>query len=352
MPGTQQRFVAASHQAGGRNSKKKVITSFGDLQVNTTHCLAPSGGKQGFRTSAYLQDLACYVGQSVPFDEGSALLAKLSSIFLTDKQIERITHHDGEAVETSVGQEITCPAQKNRERHYAMMDGSMVFIKGPQEGWKELKLGRVFAQSGAYQDKKRGIIRESTYVAHLGGHEEFLAKFEPLIHQKSCLVAIGDGARWIWDYWHTFRPDAVQLLDYFHAIEKIGLWAVGVFKDEKQRKEWMDNCQTLLLNDEVKELIIGLQEIPCQGDKLEKRQQLLTYLKNNEQRMRYKTFQEEGLFIGSGAIESANREVIQKRMKLSGQRWTRKGLQQVANIRVAFKSNEWDRVQNLIKTAA
>ena len=40
----------------------------------------------------------------------------------------------------------------------------------------------------------------------------------------------------------------------------------------------------------------------------------------------------------SGAIESANREVIQQRLKLSGQRWTPLGLQQVVNLRVAYKS--------------
>lgn len=286
------------------------------------------------------------------FDEGSAMLAKLSGICLSDKQIERITHHYGEVLETCVRQETTLLSRQSRERHYAMMDGSMVFIKGKEEGWKELKLARVFSESDAYQEKKRGVIKHSSYVAHVGGHKEFLAKFEPLINQKPSLVAIGDGARWIWEYWDTFRPDAVQILDYFHAIEKIGLWAVRVFKDEKQGKEWIDHCQKLLLNDEVKELAILLQDIDCQGDNLEKQQQLLTYLKHNEHRMRYKTFMDEGLFIGSGAIESANREVIQKRMKLSGQRWTRKGVQQVANIRVAFKSNEWENVQKLIKIAA
>jgi hypothetical protein len=160
-----------------------------------------------------LQDLACYVGQSVPFDEGSSMLAKLSSISLTDKQIERVTHHYGEEIEVAKSDDIALIEPINEERHYAMMDGSMVFIRGKEEGWKELKLGRIFAESSAYNEKQRGVIKESKYVAHLGGHDAFLTKFEPLIAQKSSIVAIGDGARWIWDYWTTYRPDALQILD-------------------------------------------------------------------------------------------------------------------------------------------
>ncbi len=344
----------------------------GDLRVNSSHCLAPSGGKKGFRTSAYLQDLACYIGQSVPFDEGSEILAKIGGIHLTDKQIERISHHYGgvldeleradnlgadnlgadnlgadnlemEVVEKEV-------VEKDSRLHYALMDGSMVYIRGQEEGWREMKLGRFFAASAAYQIKKRGVIEQSQYVAHLGGSEDFLKKFDRLISSKSNVVALGDGARWIWDYWSSFHPEARQILDYFHAIEKIGVWAALVFKDEKQKKDWMDYSESLLLNDQVGELILQIQNMDCHQSL--KQAQLVTYLTNNQARMSYKTFLDEGLFIGSGAIEAANKDLIQKRFKLAGQRWTREGLQQVANLRVAYKSNQWQNVRHLIKIAA
>lgn len=319
------------------------------MSVGSSHCLAPCEGKRGFRTSAYLQDLACYVSQSVPFDEGSEILAKIGGINLTDKQIERISHHYGETLEELEEEE---PVVKDDRQHYAMMDGSMVYIRGEEEGWKELKLGRVFAASDAYEAKARGVIHQSRYVAHLGGHQDFLEKFDTLIHSKTNLVAIGDGARWIWDYWTSFRPEATQILDYFHAIEKVGEWATLVFKDESQRKDWMQYCETLLLNDEVAELIAQIQNFDCQGDKSIKQKQLVSYLSNNQSRMMYKTYLDAGLLIGSGAIEAANKEVIQKRFKLAGQRWTREGLQQVVNLRVAHKSNQWQNVQLLIKNAA
>ena len=49
--------------------------------------------------------------------------------------------------------EETAAKSPDNSLHYAMMDGSMVFIKGAENGWKELKLGRVFADASSYQEK-------------------------------------------------------------------------------------------------------------------------------------------------------------------------------------------------------
>lgn len=316
--------------------------------MDAVHCLAPRG-KKGFRQSAYLQELGCYLGQLLPFDEGSIVMEKFKGISLTDKQIERLTHHYGQVLER-LPEEIVPATASDEEPHYAMMDGSMILVR--QEGWKEMKLGRIFSQSACYQEKKRGCIAHSTYVAHLGGHEEFLKKFDPQVVHKKQLVAIGDGARWIWDYWTTYYPDAVQILDYFHLIEKIGLWAALVFKEEKLRKDWIEICEKRLHNNEAAEVELMIKNIDCQGDKKKKQDQLLTYLTTNKGRINYRDYLQQGFFIGSGAIESANREVIQKRMKLAGQRWTSEGVQQVANLRVTFKNRQWEKLIDQIKLAA
>ena len=226
----------------------------------------------------------------------------------------------------------------------------MVFVR--KEGWKELKLGRIFAQSACYHEKKRGVISQSRQVAHLGNPEDFLTKFDYEVCNTKQIIAISDGARWIWDYWSTNYPEAIQILDFFHLIEKIGLWAVLVIKDSLQRKDWINLCEKLLLNNEASEVELMIQSIDCQGDKKENQTKLLTYLTNNKQRINYKTYLDDGLFIGSGAMESANKEVVQKRMKLSGQRWTLKGVQQVVNLRIALKNDEWDKLVSQIKMAA
>ena len=64
------------------------------------------------------------------------------------------------------------------------------------------------------------------------------------------------------------------------------------------------------------------------------------------------TYRANGLLIGSGAIESAHRNVLQQRLKLSGQRWSIEGAQNIANLRAYNKGNQWGKVIDLIKNAA
>jgi hypothetical protein len=304
-------------------------------------------GKKGFRVSEHLQALACYVGQQMSFDEASENLQMVGGISLTDKQVERICHHHGEYLEEILYEEKI--EAKDEELTYAMMDGSMCFIR--RQGWKEVKLGRVFKARDLLDIKDRGTIRQSEYVVHLGSHEDFLAKFDPLIIPKTNVVAIADGARWIWDFWETYYPKAVQILDYFHAIEKIGNWAKLAIKEGQACKDWIDLQEKRLLNDDVEEIIHDLESF-TDNKFIKEKQQLMTYLRNNTHRMKYKTFQEKGYLIGSGPIEAANKQVIQARLKKSGQRWTPDGLQQVANLRVAKHSGKWNLVLNHIKKAA
>jgi len=84
----------------------------------------------------------------------------------------------------------------------------------------------------------------------------------------------------------------------------------------------------------------------------ESKRVLIQYFDRNKKRMMYKTFKDKGLLIGSGAIESAIRCVLQQRMKLSGQRWTMKGFQEVANLRTIHKSKQWDTITQMTKMAA
>ena len=101
--------------------------------------------------------------------------------------------------------------------------------------------------------------------------------------------------------------------------------------------------------------MVNVDLLRCRGKAREKQATLLTYYENNIKRMQYRDYLENGWMIGSGPIpayrtgrESANKTVIQHRMKLSGQRWTIQGAQQVTNLRVAEKSGQWENVKQLI----
>ena len=333
----------------------------GTVEVPDKHCLHPG---KGFGISAYVQDMACFVGQMEVFDEASETLNRIGGIALSDKQIERVCHKYGQALETQPAEEQSGSKLKE-EWHYAMADGAMVLTrqkdKDGKSKWAEMKLGRVF-QAAAHvglgpEQESRKWIRESQYVAHLGNCDDFFDKFMPVLDPIKHLIFIADGAKWIWERVHAFYPNAIQILDFFHAMEH--LWALlnlcwkANFETESQRNEWAQTQKQLLLEglvSQVSEHIAALSVTT--KEQTEKQAELLQYYENNKERMDYGTYLENGWLIGSGPIESAHREVIQKRLKRSGQRWTLPGAQQIANLRVAYKSNKWDRVQNLIKIRA
>lgn len=312
------------------------------------HILEP---KTTFRQSAYLQETALLLGQNHTFNESSVLLERFSGVSLSDKQIENLCHHYGEQLSNLGTDNELVTTEKTAELHYAMVDGS--YLLSRENGWTETKVGRTFKAKDNFKvSSKRTIIKTSEYVAHVGTHTDFIAKFSPLLNKHSLLVFIADGAPWMWKWITEYYPNIVQILDFFHAFEKICQWAIAAFKDRELMSQWCQNVKELLLNDGIGEVIIQIQDIDCQGDSLEKKNSLLTYLNNNTHRMKYKTFLENGYLIGSGAIESAQRTIVQQRLKRSGQRWTIKGAQQVLNLRTKSLSAQWNEVTKIVRNAA
>lgn len=328
-------------------TKKKVTTQLGELEVKKGHVLCPI---TGFRQSPYLQETALFLGQCEVYAEASEVLNRLCQVDLSAKQIEHICHHYGEKLEEQIIDNEYVTNEKSEKLHYAMLDGSYIMSR---DGWVETKLGRVFQEDQMLQiSPKRKQIKTSDYVAHIGNCGDFCQKFSKSLDNLSNIVFIADGALWIWNWVSTNYPDAVQILDFFHSYEKICQWGAMKFKDKEELSVWCKTMQELLLDDQVKEVILQLKELDSQGDILKCRDELIHYLENNQQRMMYKTFTNKGYLIGSGAIESAHRNVIQIRMKRSGQRWTIKGGQQILNIRTAKLSNKWEKVTNLVRMAA
>jgi len=314
------------------------MTRFGLQHVPTTHPLAPAS-RQGFRISPYLQEIGCYVGQPCPFDEASELLHRLTGADLSDKQIERLCHYHGQLladelyVDTLEGSDQTC--------YYVQIDGSMVLTRQQDEqpgGWKEIKLARLFKADDVVRIKERTTIRHSDYVAHLGDHGHFTQQVAARIGAKRNLIAMGDGARWIWEFWSDYYPNAVQILDLYHVLEKLGIWGRLLWGATPACADWMRLQQSRLEANEVADVMEAVRGERCLGESRKQQHALLSYLLHNESRMQYGTYLKAGYLIGSGAIEAANREVVQQRLKVSGQRWTPQGLQQVANLRVAYKS--------------
>lgn len=308
--------------------------------------------------SSYAQETMCRFGQSVVFDEASSLINSLVDCNFNAKQIERVCHLYGglldekniESIES--GESKIYSESEKQELHYAMIDGAMYPTKSKDEPWKEMKLGRLFKNSDLLPfSEKRNFITKSIYVAHLGEAKDFFPKFEHEIESLKNLVFINDGGTWIWKWIENSFPNSVQILDFYHAKEHLCEFAKEYFQEEEQRKKWIENQTEIMLNKNPEELIEAIKSLDYQKKTEQSKAKLINYYTTHLKRMQYKIFKEKGLLIGSGAIESAHR-VYQQRFKLSGQHWTKKGLQETIQLKSAYKSNLWNKVIQIAKNAA
>ena len=175
---------------------------------------------------------------------------------------------------------------------------------------------------------------------------EYLDTYEDL---KDRLVIIIDGAKWLGDWFSSEYPEALQILDYYHAVEHFSGFAKVAIHRKEKRKEWLDTIRETLLKKGGQAALKMVENIECKTEKKkEKKEKLLVYLNNNIHRMEYPKYREKGLQIGSGAIEAAHRTLVQKRCKLSGQRWTPKGVTNVISLRNLRMNNQWDRLSEFL----
>lgn len=322
----------------------------GWLECPKRHILSECA--HGFQLSRYLQERICYVGQGEVYEEGSEYLKEFLGIEISAKQIERVCHSYGRELENEDnGIEETVKIDIGAgEVVYGMVDGSMVLTR--EEQWKEIKLGRLFTdKSHERVAQKRFRISDSVYTAHLGEYTHFLPKWEREIPINANLVFLADGAKWFWEWASHKYPKALQILDYYHCKEYLCEFARSYFKQKKQSDHWVDEQEQRLFEDKVDELISEIASLPIKElEHTSAKKKILTYFENNRSRMFYGSYRKKGLLIGSGPIEASHRNVIQKRLKLAGQRWTKTGAQLIANLRVCRKSHRWNHVVNLTKT--
>jgi hypothetical protein len=305
-----------------------------------------------------MQSLICLLSQNSVFEGASTIMKQILQIDLSSKQFQRVSEHYGEQldplIEANQLSYIPKLATTKKEDHtYVMLDGSMVFTR--EDKWKENKLARVFhgSQNIDIQENRNEIV-QSVYVSHLGSVNDFLPKLERHLNiVKTPKVFIADGAKWIWKWVEDNYPGSKQLLDYYHAVEKLEQLARQQFTDSDKKQSWLKKQKKLLLNDGVYEVIKNISQLKSKSKEVKKlKQNTIGYYTENEDRMLYGTFKKKGLMIGSGPIEAAHRNVIQQRMKLSGQKWSIKGANAIANLRCYQKSNAWDIIEKLIRLAA
>jgi hypothetical protein len=303
-----------------------------------------------------MQEKMTYAGQLDCYNQCNETLSMYLNIEVNAMQVHRVTDTYGKLLEQQAMIEQVAEDVidvKEGESVYAMIDGSMLLTR--ETSWSEVKLGRIFKSSDNIDiSEERGWIRCSLYDAYLGGCKTFTRRFEVKLDPYECLnenlIFITDGAPWIKNWIQDAYPKATQVLDYYHAFEHLCGFAKEYFKDGQQKHDWIEHQKTLLHESQVTQVIANIKSLPAKQKRIKKvKNDLLQYYQGNKDRMDYKRYKTMGAgLIGSGAIESAHRTVIQKRMKQSGQRWSKKRAQNMLTLRCTRLSGKWNKVVQLI----
>jgi len=329
--------------------KIKKLTRLGKISINNQHPF--SKALNGFQISPRMQELMVYAGQLDSYERCNEVMGEFMNIEVSAAQVYRLTDAYGKAAAQEANNKAcTLAPVKKEEVLYAQADGSMLLTR--EEGWKEVKVGRVFKSSDCmHAGQKAGRISHSHYIAHLGNSEAFTRQMEEVLElyarSSMHLVFVTDGAIWIKHWIEDAFPEAVSILDYYHVCEHLHQFSRNYFSDKGTEKQWVNEQKGLLLQSEVLSVIQNIEQL---AGHTKEAQQLIAYYESNQERMDYKRYKAMGCgLIGSGAIESAHRTVVQKRMKQSGQRWSIQGAQHMLHLRVIRKNQQWHKIIQLTK---
>jgi len=162
------------------------------------------------------------------------------------------------------------------------------------------------------------------------------------------VVIVGDGAEWIWKRAQLF-PKRCEILDFWHAIEYAWDFARLRYGEESAHAaSWVHRLATDLRAGHLDAVLTRLGRLrvttPEQGEALAR---LIRYYTENRTRMRYDEYLRLGYGIGSGAVESAHKQVVQARMRQAGMRWSELGARHLLALRVLLLNDQWDLLDRL-----
>jgi hypothetical protein len=152
------------------------------------------------------------------------------------------------------------------------------------------------------------------------------------------LIFLGDGAVWIWNLVSRYYPNAIQIVDWYHAEEHLKRVAASAFADPEKRARWLEAVTQTLWEGQVEQVISACQALTNAYPEAGK---AAHYFYTNAERMRYDRFRAAGYMIGSGSVESGCKQIVTQRLKLPGAQWTVAGAVRTAKARAAWLSRHW-----------
>lgn len=309
--------------------------------------LAPGG------LTPHTQECLVRLGAWIPFAATVEMLKDLLGVQISKAQVRRTTEAAGAAYVSVQTQEAEWiereapPAPVGAAKMAFSVDGAMIPLRHGE--WNEVKtlvIGEV----------PPPILEQGEWVVHTRNLSYFsrLTEAEPFAHLSLVeiqrrgleharqLAAVMDGAEWEQGFIDYHFPQAVRILDFPHAGQRIGQVGQALFGEENpQSKPWVTERLHQLKHQGPATILDELGELKEQHPNLEIIAENLNYLGKRQAQMQYPQFQAQGWPIGSGMVESGNKLVVEARMKGAGMHWERPNVDPMLGLRNIICSDRW-----------
>jgi hypothetical protein len=312
------------------------------------------------RLSPRLQEDLVHLSTWMPFERAAKELAHFTRVEVSDTSVR---HHTEVAGAAYAAVQTTELERLERERPggpsgpevlQVSADGAMVPLVGG--AWAEVKtvaVGRVEVVPNR-DGVAEAHARDLSYFSRLADAETFTREAWVELHPAGVATAktvcgVMDGADWEQTFLDVHRPDAVRILDFPHAVEYLtkaaqATWCLGAAAADT----WVHQQAHILKHDErgAAKVLIALAHLPIEqaADAPAARQArdiALNYLTKRLDQIQYASFQTHGFPIGSGSVESANKLVVEARLKGSGMHWAREHVNALVALRTIACSDRW-----------
>jgi hypothetical protein len=282
------------------------------------------------------------------YESARELLQDLLGVRVSKATACRVTLATGEAALAKCEQEEerlkqeAPSASEGAERQALSGDGAFIHLVGGE--WAEVKTLSI----GEVSCTKRGEVctQDLSYFSRLCAATRFEEAALVETHRRgleraSEVCAVQDGAEWLQGLTDYHRADAVRILDFAHAAEYVNEIGQAVREaGGRLPATWLEGVLHRLKH-------LGPARVLRHVSWLAARypsaaiQENLTYLQKREAHMQYPTYREAGWPIGSGSVESANKLVVEARLKGAGMRWGRQNINPMLVLRNAVCNRQW-----------
>ena len=312
--------------------------------------LAPYDQSSGLgleQLSPGLAQACCLLAVDESFEGVSRKMGDLFGQSVSDDTVKAVVHHVGsvslrderQAVEDFLSTKVIPDAEVSPERLYITADGTTVC---EEDGWHEVKVGCIYWQDERFE-------RQARYLGSFDNSERFgwnlwLWACHCGLRQAGEVVYIGDGAGWIRTEQARHFSKATFIIDWYHASEHIWDCGKALFGEgTAATAQWVGKHLDLLWEGRTKKLLdaLILQRKRHRGSKRDALDSLINYISTNQEQMRYDVFRAKGYDIGSGAVEGTCKNLVGKRLKQSGMRWTRPGSSSTLALRIRWLNKQW-----------